>query len=178
MMMALQVWFLKALQQTSFPSRNLPLPSVLVHYTFEDTMHASVPPNELYSVFSFIGFVLSVIPFYWHFKGTRATIHLIGLQSLTKNDNVARNTGTCLFMIWTGLGCLLQCVNSIVWNKNMINRAPVYCDIGNFLNALSLERSFTLRHPHWQQPVFKPRLMLLCLLLHSASIASSIGLLG
>ncbi|KAI0274468.1 pheromone A receptor-domain-containing protein [Russula aff. rugulosa BPL654] len=68
-----------------------------------------LPPNELYSTFSFIGFVLSAIPFYWHFK--------------------ARNTGTCLFMIWTGLGCLMQCINSIVWNKNMINRAPVYCDI-------------------------------------------------
>ena len=42
---------------------------------------------------------------------------------------VAWNTGTCLYMIWTGLGCLLQCVNSIVWNKNTVNRAPVYCDI-------------------------------------------------
>ncbi|KAF8484428.1 pheromone A receptor-domain-containing protein [Russula emetica] len=67
------------------------------------------PPNELYSAFSFFGFVLCAIPFYWHFK--------------------ARNTGTCLFMIWTGLGCLIQCINSIVWNKNMINKAPVYCDI-------------------------------------------------
>jgi hypothetical protein len=34
------------------------------------------PPNELYSAFSFIGFVFCVIPFYWHFKGTkRAAIH-------------------------------------------------------------------------------------------------------
>ena len=38
-----------------------------------------LPPNELYSAFSFIGFVLSTIPFYWHFKGKRATIHLIGV---------------------------------------------------------------------------------------------------
>ncbi|KAF8491701.1 pheromone A receptor-domain-containing protein [Russula emetica] len=67
------------------------------------------PPNELYSAFSFFGFVLCAIPFYWHFK--------------------ARNMGTCLFMFWTGLGCLIQCINSIVWNKNMVNRAPVYCDI-------------------------------------------------
>ncbi|KAF8468710.1 pheromone receptor [Russula ochroleuca] len=69
----------------------------------------SPPPNELYSAFSFIGFVLCAIPLYWHLQ--------------------AWNTGTCLFMIWTGLGCLLQCINSIVWNKNMTNRAPVYCDI-------------------------------------------------
>ncbi|KAI0274469.1 pheromone A receptor-domain-containing protein [Russula aff. rugulosa BPL654] len=74
-----------------------------------------LPPNELYSAFSFIGFVLCAIPFYWHFK--------------------ARNTGTCLFMIWTGLGCLLQCINSIVWNKNIINRTPVYCDISTHIQV-------------------------------------------
>ncbi|KAI0250435.1 GPCR fungal pheromone mating factor [Lactifluus subvellereus] len=67
------------------------------------------PPNELYTTFSFIGFVMCAIPMYWHLQ--------------------ARNIGTCLFMTWTGLGCLIQCINSIVWNKNMINRAPVYCDI-------------------------------------------------
>ncbi|KAI0250420.1 GPCR fungal pheromone mating factor [Lactifluus subvellereus] len=67
------------------------------------------PPNELYTAFSFIGFVMCAIPIYWHLE--------------------ARNIGTCLFMAWTGLGCLIQCINSIVWNKNMINRAPVYCDI-------------------------------------------------
>ncbi|KAI0250461.1 GPCR fungal pheromone mating factor [Lactifluus subvellereus] len=67
------------------------------------------PPNQLYTVFSFIGFVMCAIPMCWHLK--------------------ARNIGTCLFMGWTGLGCLIQCINSIIWNKNMVNRAPVYCDI-------------------------------------------------
>jgi len=52
---------------------------------------------------------LCAIPFYWHLE--------------------AWNTGTCLYMIWVGLGCLVQCINSIVWDKNMINRVPVYCDI-------------------------------------------------
>jgi len=69
----------------------------------------STPPNELYTVFSFIGFVLCAIPFYWHLE--------------------AWNAGTCLYMAWTGLGCLMQCINSIVWNNNMIDKAPVYCDI-------------------------------------------------
>ena len=50
-------------------------------------------------------------------------------------------------MIWVGLGCLMQCVNSIVWNKNIINRAPVYCDICKSLDLSSLENSLTLRHP-------------------------------
>jgi pheromone a factor receptor len=52
-----------------------------------------------------------------------------------------------MFMIWTGLGCLLQCVNSIVWNKNTTNRAPVYCDICKFFHALTLDRTLTVRHP-------------------------------
>ncbi|KAH8984400.1 STE3-domain-containing protein [Lactarius deliciosus] len=32
-------------------------------------------------------------------------------------------------MAWVGLGCLIQCINSIVWNGNMIIRIRVYCDI-------------------------------------------------
>ena len=70
----------------------------------------------------------------------------------------------------------MQCINSIVWNKNMINRAPVYCDICNSFDALSLECSFTLCHP--QLLVFKPGSMLQYLLLRFAFIACSIGLLG
>ncbi|KAI9462940.1 pheromone A receptor-domain-containing protein [Russula earlei] len=69
----------------------------------------ALPPNQVYSAFSFVGFLMCAIPFYWHLESW--------------------NTGTCLYMAWTGLGCLIQCINSIVWNKNMINRAPVYCDI-------------------------------------------------
>jgi len=67
------------------------------------------PPNQVYTAFSFIGFLMCAIPFYWHLE--------------------AWNTGTCLYMAWTGLGCLIQCINSIVWNNNIINKAPVYCDI-------------------------------------------------
>jgi len=67
------------------------------------------PPNEVYTAFSFIGFVLCAIPFYWHLE--------------------AWNTGTCLYMAWAGIGCLVQCVNSIIWNNNVIIRAKVYCDI-------------------------------------------------
>ena len=30
----------------------------------------SPPPNGVYTAFSFIGFVLCAIPFYWHLEGT------------------------------------------------------------------------------------------------------------
>src|SRR6267154_2043465 len=32
-------------------------------------------------------------------------------------------------MIWTGLECLNQFINSIVWRSSVINWAPVWCDI-------------------------------------------------
>jgi pheromone a factor receptor len=45
----------------------------------------------------------------------------------------ASNTGTCLYMIWTGLACLNSFINSVVWNSDVINRAPVWCDISSQL---------------------------------------------
>jgi pheromone a factor receptor len=39
-----------------------------------------------------------------------------------------------MYMIWTALGCLTYCVDSIVWSGNTINWAPVWCDIGTFTN--------------------------------------------
>jgi len=53
------------------------------------------------------------------------------VQSLKQYRLTAWNAGTCLFMAWTGLGCLIQSINSIVWNKNVIYKAPVYCDISS-----------------------------------------------
>ena len=34
-----------------------------------------------------------------------------------------------MYMLWTSLGCLILSINSIVWNDNVINSAPVWCDI-------------------------------------------------
>ncbi|KAH7924993.1 STE3-domain-containing protein [Leucogyrophana mollusca] len=66
-------------------------------------------PNWVFSMFAFFGFVLAMIPLPWHLESW--------------------NTGTCLYMIWTGLACLNQFINSVVWNSDVINRAPVWCDI-------------------------------------------------
>ncbi|KAH9964747.1 GPCR fungal pheromone mating factor [Russula compacta] len=65
------------------------------------------PPNEVYTTFSFIGFLMCAILFYWHME--------------------AWNTGTCLAMGWVGVGCLIQCINSTIWSNNMVDRARVYC---------------------------------------------------
>ncbi|KAK7435130.1 a-factor receptor [Stygiomarasmius scandens] len=65
--------------------------------------------NSIYITFAFLGFAVSMIPLPWHLE--------------------AWNTGTCLYMIWTGLSCLNMGINAIVWNKDAIVRAPVWCDI-------------------------------------------------
>jgi pheromone a factor receptor len=65
--------------------------------------------NTAFTVFSGIGFILSVVPLYWHLESW--------------------NVGTCMYMIWTALACLVHFVDSIVWSGNAINWAPVWCDI-------------------------------------------------
>lgn len=66
-------------------------------------------PDWVFSMFAFLGFLCCMIPLPWHLE--------------------AWNTGTCLYMIWTGLSCLIQFINSIVWRSSVINWAPVWCDI-------------------------------------------------
>ncbi|KAF8963268.1 pheromone A receptor-domain-containing protein [Flammula alnicola] len=69
----------------------------------------SDPSYPAFPVFAFISFVLVLIPLPWHFQ--------------------AWNSGTCLYMIWTALGCLNLFINSIVWRDDAIDRAPIWCDI-------------------------------------------------
>ncbi|KAI0270626.1 GPCR fungal pheromone mating factor [Gloeopeniophorella convolvens] len=67
------------------------------------------PPNEPFSTLAFTGFVMYATAFCWHLR--------------------AWNTSTCLFMAWGGLGRLMHFFNSIAWNKNMLDRVPIYHDI-------------------------------------------------
>ncbi|KAI0061277.1 STE3-domain-containing protein [Artomyces pyxidatus] len=67
------------------------------------------PLTSGFSAFAFIGFVIPLIPLYWHIK--------------------AGNAATCMYIFWASLGCLNLFINSCVWNGNMRNLAPVWCDI-------------------------------------------------
>ncbi|EIM84442.1 fungal pheromone STE3G-protein-coupled receptor [Stereum hirsutum FP-91666 SS1] len=76
------------------------------------------PSNAVFSAFSFVGFILALIPFSWHCR--------------------ASSIGTCLFVTWTGLLCLVFFANSIIWNDNVIDWAPVWCDISSrFIVAMN-----------------------------------------
>src|SRR5882724_5647776 len=87
-------------------------------------------PNQIVSALSFIGFILYMIPFPWHWKSvcsrSLSGACLLANQEMTA---LASNRGTCLYIIWSALGCLNQFINSVVWNKNTVNKAPVWCDI-------------------------------------------------
>lgn len=85
----------------------------------------AAPPNWIFSTLAFIGFLMCMIPLPWHLEGK-----FILIKHHARSDLLsAWNTGTCLYMIWTGLACLNQFINSVVWNSDTINKAPVWCDI-------------------------------------------------
>nr|AVI69658.1 pheromone receptor [Cyclocybe aegerita] len=69
------------------------------------------PIYPTFSVFAFISFILVLIPLPWHFQ--------------------AWNSGTCLYMVWTALGCLNLFINSIIWHNNFVDWAPIWCDISS-----------------------------------------------
>ena len=48
--------------------------------------------------------------------------------------------GCSLYGVWTGILCLIQFVNHVVWKEDAINRAPTWCDIGTpiFQYAVSI----------------------------------------
>ena len=81
-----------------------PTPPAVAQYT---SMTVS---NTVFTVFSGIGFFLSVIPLWWHLG--------------------SRNVGTYMYGVWTAIACLVHFVDSIVWDGNTVNQAPVWCDIG------------------------------------------------
>ena len=39
------------------------------------------PPNEVFSAFAFVGFLMCAIPFYWHLEGTRKYFHRWSMHS-------------------------------------------------------------------------------------------------
>ncbi|KDQ50576.1 hypothetical protein JAAARDRAFT_580049 [Jaapia argillacea MUCL 33604] len=40
-------------------------------------------------------------------------------------------SGACSLAIWSAVGCLNSFINSIIWRNNMVNWAPVWCDISS-----------------------------------------------
>ncbi|EGN97937.1 hypothetical protein SERLA73DRAFT_182735 [Serpula lacrymans var. lacrymans S7.3] len=72
-----------------------------------------VSTNHVFTGFAFIGFVLLSVLLPLHIK--------------------ARNIGTCALVIWIGLLCLNGFVNSIIWDHNVTDWAPVWCDISSHL---------------------------------------------
>ncbi|EMD35231.1 fungal pheromone receptor [Gelatoporia subvermispora B] len=63
----------------------------------------------VFSIFAFFGFIVALIPLPWHLQ--------------------AWNSGTCIYMVWTSLACLIEFVDSIVWRSTARDIAPIWCDI-------------------------------------------------
>ncbi|KAF9025629.1 STE3-like pheromone receptor [Hymenopellis radicata] len=67
------------------------------------------PTYPLFPIFAFLGFIVVLIPLPWHLQ--------------------AWNSGTCAFMIWTAVQCLIAFINCVIWYGSVENFAPVWCDI-------------------------------------------------
>ncbi|KAF4611746.1 hypothetical protein D9613_004064 [Agrocybe pediades] len=74
-------------------------------------MHSTDPTYPLFPILSFLAFVVALIPLPWHLQ--------------------AWNSGTCAFMLWTSLACLVEFVNSILWAGSLRNDLPIWCDISS-----------------------------------------------
>ncbi|KAH9911224.1 putative fungal pheromone GPCR, STE3-type [Fomitopsis serialis] len=66
-------------------------------------------PYPVYPVFAFLGFIVGLIPLRWHLQ--------------------AWNAGTCAYMLWASLACLVEFVDAVVWHGTAENIAPIWCDI-------------------------------------------------
>nr|VWO99367.1 Pheromone receptor CPRa1p [Ganoderma boninense] len=71
----------------------------------------SDPTYPAFPILALLGASFVLVPIPWHLQ--------------------AWNAGTCLFMIWTAVACLNLAINAIVWSDNVINSAPVWCDISS-----------------------------------------------
>ncbi len=70
----------------------------------------------------------SAFPCYFDYVCLRLTIR------------IAWNSGTCLYLIWTGIANLTLFINSIIWRENAVNWAPVWCDICEYICYTSIPR--------------------------------------
>lgn len=104
----------------------------LCYFRFPPEHLSSKPPaldimvlsNHIFSAFSFLAFVGCLVP----------------LSGAIRNTNV----GVLMYIFWTGLACLKFFIDSIIWDGNAINWAPVWCDIGARCLMFDLDRLLTV----------------------------------
>jgi pheromone a factor receptor len=98
------------------------------------------PPNYVFTVFTFVAFFLCLIKFPTQFHGTSQEESPCSYLNYYYS---AWNVGTHLFLAWVGLLCLFLGINSIIWNHNTVNWAPVWCDISQSSFFFALSNDFT-----------------------------------
>ena len=100
---------------------------------FQETQHTRMAAlNDTFSSFSGVGFILSV-----------ASLSLY-LES--------QNMGTCMYTIWMALACLVHFFDSIMWDGNALNLAPLWCNTSTFRNPLTGRTTsylYSYSHPSW-----------------------------
>ena len=121
-------------QEPSSPAAPSLIPSLsrLYHDSHQSRGSIMTLSNTIYSVFSFTGFLFCAILLPWHLKRkVEPLLRFLHFSMIEMDSMLAdRNTGTCLFMAWSGISCLCQFISSVIWNGNIVDWSPVWCDIG------------------------------------------------
>lgn len=96
--------------------------------------------NYFFMVFSFLGFIITILPFPWQWRGEYIFIiaHANFLLQCSFAVIGGRNSGICIFRYWNATWCLILFIDAIIWNKNLIDHAPVWCAIGIFITTIYL----------------------------------------
>ena len=89
------------------------------------------PPNLVFTIFAFISFSLCLIKLPKQLHGKLVRTSRISLFN-TIYSAWSWNIVCVFFLAWVGLESLFLGINSIIWNNNTINWAPVWCDICRF----------------------------------------------
>lgn len=84
--------------------------------------------NDIFTAFAFLGFFIVMIPLKWHIICASGRILGAICNVLTECD-LAWNTGSCMYIAWTAIGCLNMFINSTLWKGTALDIAPIWCDI-------------------------------------------------
>ena len=104
--------------------------------------------NYAFIVCSFLGFMMTLLPFPWHWSSEHHRDYFITFRL---NFYKEFNTGICFYRAWIATACLIGFIDAILWNKTTVDRAPAWCAIGAYPHRLS----FVMTHDDGKWPVSK-----------------------
>ena len=81
--------------------------------------------NVAFAFFAFVTFILVLVPLPWHLQGVCLVI--VKYRRIA-NAHIAWNSGVCIYIGWVAVGSIILYVDAVVWNGNIGDPMPAWCD--------------------------------------------------